>query len=141
MLLILAVVKLGAIAGMLNYHHRGSVLAHSVELLKAKALIGDDTLLEAVAESGAKVGQTISAGELERLAADAPSENPAVTSTVRAEEPAFYIFTSGTTGAPKASVMTHYRWLRALGGSGALGMRLKTATRCTAACRCTTTVR
>ncbi|BBY07701.1 long-chain-acyl-CoA synthetase FadD6 [Mycobacterium noviomagense] len=124
-LLILAVVKLGAIAGMLNYHHRGSVLAHSVELLKAKALIGDDTLLEAVAESGAKVGQTISAGELERLAADAPSENPAVTSTVRAEEPAFYIFTSGTTGAPKASVMTHYRWLRALGGSGALGMRLK----------------
>jgi fatty-acyl-CoA synthase len=126
-LLMLAVVKLGAIAGMLNYHHRGTVLAHSVDLLKAKALIGDGKLLEAVDESGAKVAQTISADELERLAADAPTENPAVTSSVRAEEPAFYIFTSGTTGTPKASVMTHYRWLRALGGSGALGMRLKSS--------------
>jgi fatty-acyl-CoA synthase len=31
---------------------------------------------------------------------------------------------SGTTGMPKASVMTHYRWLRALGGFGVIGMRL-----------------
>ncbi|MBW0012406.1 long-chain-acyl-CoA synthetase, partial [Mycobacterium sp.] len=46
---------------------------------------------------------------------------------IRANDAAFYIFTSGTTGAPKASVMTHYRWLRALGGSGALGMRLKSS--------------
>jgi fatty-acyl-CoA synthase len=50
-----------------------------------------------------------------------------VTSSVLAKDPAFYIFTSGTTGAPKASVMTHYRWLRAMGGSGAIGMRLKSS--------------
>ena len=41
-----------------------------------------------------------------------------------AKDKAFYIFTSGTTGMPKASVMTHYRWLRALAGFGGLGMRL-----------------
>jgi fatty-acyl-CoA synthase len=62
---------------------------------------------------------------LDRLADGAPADNPAVTSSVLAKDKAFYIFTSGTTGAPKASVMTHYRWLRAMGGSGALGMRLK----------------
>jgi fatty-acyl-CoA synthase len=124
-LLILAVVKLGAIAGMLNFHHRGKVLAHSVELLNAQALVGEEKLLEAVNESGAEVADTMSVSELERLAADACADNPVVTSSVRAGEAAFYIFTSGTTGAPKASVMTHYRWLRALGGSGALGMRLK----------------
>ena len=50
-----------------------------------------------------------------------------MTSSVLAKDKAFYIFTSGTTGAPKASVMTHYRWLRAMGGSGALGMRLKSS--------------
>ncbi|MET0456410.1 MAG: long-chain-acyl-CoA synthetase, partial [Mycobacterium sp.] len=43
---------------------------------------------------------------------------------VLAKDKAFYIFTSGTTGMPKASVMTHYRWLRALAGFGGLGMRL-----------------
>jgi fatty-acyl-CoA synthase len=124
-LLIMAVVKLGAVAGLLNHHHRGKVLAHSVELLDAEILIGEDELLEAVVESGAQVANPITVDELERLAADASTENPPVTSSVIAKDNAFYIFTSGTTGAPKASVMTHYRWLRSLGGAGAAGMRLR----------------
>src|ERR1700756_3260802 len=126
-LLMLAVVKLGAIAGMLNYHQRGDVLAHSVGLLNAKVLIGGDELLAAVRESGADVGDAISIEELDRLATDAPTANPAVTSSVLAKDKAFYIFTSGTTGMPKASVMTHYRWLLALGGIGAIGMRLNSS--------------
>jgi fatty-acyl-CoA synthase len=126
-LLMLAVVKLGAIAGMLNHRQHGNVLAHSVGLLRAKVLIGEDDLLASVDESGADVADTLTVDELERLAADAPTTNPAVTSSVLAKDKAFYIFTSGTTGAPKASVMTHYRWLWAMGGSGALGMRLKSS--------------
>jgi fatty-acyl-CoA synthase len=126
-LLMLAAVKLGAIAGMLNYHQRGAVLAHSVGLLNAKVVIGDNELLAAVGESGADVRDAISVEELERLAADAPTANPAVTSSVLAKDKAFYIFTSGTTGMPKASVMTHYRWLWALGGVGAIGMRLNSS--------------
>ncbi len=127
-LLMLAVVKLGAIAGMLNHHHRGRVLAHSVGLLNAKVLVGEPELVDAVQESGARVADCVTVDELERLAAEqqsASTENPTVTSSVLANDNAFYIFTSGTTGAPKASVMTHYRWLRALGGSGVAGMRLK----------------
>jgi fatty-acyl-CoA synthase len=126
-ILMLAVVKLGAIAGMLNYHQRGNVLEHSVGLLDAKLLIGAQDLLQEVEESGADVADAISIDELDRLAADAPTDNPAVTSSVLAKDKAFYIFTSGTTGMPKASVMTHYRWLRALAGFGALGMRLKSS--------------
>ncbi len=113
--LMLAVVKLGAIAGMLNYNQRGKVLAHSVGLLNSVVLIGEDELLDAVHESDADLTDELSVDELERLAADAPTENPNVTSSVLAKDKAFYIFTSGTTGMPKASVMTHYRWLRALG--------------------------
>jgi fatty-acyl-CoA synthase len=62
--------------------------------------------------------------ELQQLASTAPTTNPAATAAVLAKDKAFYIFTSGTTGMPKASVMTHYRWLRALAGFGGLGMRL-----------------
>ncbi|GAC1397067.1 MAG: long-chain-acyl-CoA synthetase FadD6 [Mycobacterium sp.] len=127
LLVMLAAVKLGAIAGMLNHTQRANVLAHSVGVLHAKVIVGEEDLLSAVDESEAEVADTVTIEELDRLSADAPTDNPAVASSVLAKDPAFYIFTSGTTGTPKASVMTHYRWLRAMGGSGALGMRLKSS--------------
>ena len=123
-LLMLAVAKLGAICGMLNYNQRGKVLEHSVGLLKATVVVGEDELLEAIKDSGAEVADALPVDELERLAKDQPTDNPSVTASIRAENKAFYIFTSGTTGMPKASVMTHYRWLRTLGFFGGIGMRL-----------------
>jgi fatty-acyl-CoA synthase len=123
-LLMLATVKCGAIAGMLNYHQRGDVLKHSFGLLEAKAIIADTDLVDPINESGADTSGLTTVEELQRLAATAPTGNPATTAAVLAKDKAFYIFTSGTTGMPKASVMTHYRWLRALAGFGGLGMRL-----------------
>jgi fatty-acyl-CoA synthase len=123
-LLMLATVKCGAIAGMLNYHQRGDVLKHSFGLLDAKAIIADTDLVDSINESGADATGLMTVEELQRLAATAPTGNPATTAAVLAKDKAFYIFTSGTTGMPKASVMTHYRWLRALAGFGGLGMRL-----------------
>ncbi|MDA4105854.1 long-chain-acyl-CoA synthetase FadD6 [Mycolicibacterium holsaticum] len=123
-LVMLAAVKCGAIAGMLNYHQRGDVLKHSLGLLGAKAVVAETDFVDPITESGADTGGLMTDDELKRLAATAPTTNPATTAAVLAKDKAFYIFTSGTTGMPKASVMTHYRWLRALAGFGALGMRL-----------------
>lgn len=123
-LLMLAAVKCGAISGMLNYNQRGDVLAHSLGLLSASVVVADSEFVEAITESGADTDGLMTLDELTRLAATAPTTNPATTSAVLAKDKAFYIFTSGTTGMPKASVMTHYRWLRALAGFGGLGMRL-----------------
>lgn len=123
-LLMLAAVKCGAVAGMLNYHQRGDVLEHSLGLLDAKALIVESDLVDAVIECEAPGVAPLTIEELERLAATAPTGNPASASAVLAKDTAFYIFTSGTTGHPKASVMTHYRWLRALAVFGGLGLRL-----------------
>jgi fatty-acyl-CoA synthase len=125
-LAMLATVKCGAVAGMLNYHQRGEALAHSLGLLDAKVLIAETDLVSAVTECGASgATETLTVEDLERFAVSAPATNPASASAVQAKDTAFYIFTSGTTGFPKASVMTHRRWLAALAAFGGLGLRLK----------------
>ena len=126
-LMMLATVKCGAIAGMLNYHQRGEVLAHSLGLLDAKVLVAESDLVDAVDESGWSGVAPTTIEEMERLAATAPTTNPPSASAVLAKDTAFYIFTSGTTGHPKASVMTHKRWLAALAAFGGLGLRLKSS--------------
>ncbi|MEE6175773.1 long-chain-acyl-CoA synthetase FadD6 [Mycobacterium sp. 050134] len=125
-LAMLAAVKCGAIAGMINYHQRGDVLAHSLGLLNAKVLVAETDLVSAVAECGAAATtETLTIEDLERFAESAPATNPASAASVQARDTAFYIFTSGTTGYPKASKMTHLRWLKALAAFGGIGLRLK----------------
>ena len=127
-LAMLATVKCGAVAGMLNYHQRGEVLAHSLGLLDAKVLLAETDLVSAVTESGgAGAAEALTVEDLERFAVSAPATNPASAAAVRAKDTAFYIFTSGTTGFPKASVMTHRRWLSALAAFGGMGLRLKSS--------------
>lgn len=134
-LVMLAVVKCGAVAGMLNYNQRSELLAHSIGLLDAAVLVCEADLIEPVTgavsaaisavDSGAEGAQVMSVENLAALAAGRPSGNPVSAGEVQARDPAFYIFTSGTTGHPKASVMTHQRWLRALAGFSGLGLRLR----------------
>ncbi|CAN5235112.1 long-chain-acyl-CoA synthetase FadD6 [soil metagenome] len=126
-LVMLAVVKCGAVAGMLNHHQRGEVLAHSIGLLNAAAVVAESDLVDHIVESGAVADgapDPMTIEELEQAAVTAPTGNPASAAAVLAKDTAFYIFTSGTTGNPKASVMTHFRWLRALAAFGGLGLRL-----------------
>ena len=126
-LTMLAAVKCGAVAGMLNHHQREEVLAHSIGLLNATVLVAEADLIEPISSSGAELAGTdpISIEDFANAAEGKPTANPASADEVQAKDPAFYIFTSGTTGHPKASVMTHLRWLRALAAFGGLGLRLR----------------
>ncbi|NKS79930.1 long-chain-acyl-CoA synthetase [Rhodococcus hoagii] len=127
LLLTLAAVKLGAVAGMLNHNQRGEVLAHSLSLLDSRVLVVGEECDEAISSlSGAPHADTVlSAGKLDELAEGADPSNPAVCEQIQAKERAFYIFTSGTTGMPKASLMSHFRWLKSMSGLGAMGVRLR----------------
>jgi fatty-acyl-CoA synthase len=87
-------------------------------------VIADQDFIDPIIECGANTDGVVTLDEFQRLAETAPTGNPSTASAVLAKDKAFYIFTSGTTGMPKASVMTHYRWLRALAGFGGMGMRL-----------------
>ena len=124
-LTMLAAVKCGAVAGMLNYNQRGEVLAHSIGLLNATVVVAESDFVEPMVECGAEVADLLTIENLAALAEAKPVGNPTSTAQVQARDPAFYIFTSGTTGHPKASVMTHQRWLRALAGFSGLGVRLR----------------
>jgi len=159
------VVKLGAIAGMLNHNQRGDVLAHSLKLTKARVVIVGDECIETLestpdapkstsdttgargrakgrdAEKESKDGPAFEApmkflwdgaggapfgyANLRTELVNAPSHNLEETQAIAAKRAAFYIFTSGTTGLPKASVMSHYRWLKGMAGLGQMALRLK----------------
>lgn len=125
-LIMLATVKIGAVAGLLNYNQRGEVLAHSVGILGARVLVVGDAVRDDLASAGDIVDaqQVLTVSELHEMSDGASTQNPKVTAQVVASERAYFIFTSGTTGMPKASVMTHFRWLKSYGGLGALGVRL-----------------
>lgn len=135
-----AVVKLGAVAGMLNHNQRGEVLAHSLKLTGARVVLLGEECVDGLA-SIVPVTDKPARADLQVLwdgggpapkgmfnlraeLVNAPSGNLAETQGVLAKQPAFYIFTSGTTGLPKASVMTHFRWLKGMAGLGQMALRL-----------------
>jgi len=146
LLLVAALAKLGAAAAMCNTKQRGEVLAHSLGTVKPKAILVGAELADALAEirdSQAVAGMhtiwfvATAAGETTppdhadvlALAADQASGNLNESQRVSSSDTCFYIFTSGTTGMPKASRMSHLRWLRGGAGLGMAGLRLTPADR------------
>lgn len=135
----LAIVKLGAIAAMLNPQQRGDLLAHSIGLVKARAVIVGEECRAALQSTDfaptAKAdivywwdGEGAAPHGYRPLRADSQNANagdPQATAQVQLRDPCFYIFTSGTTGLPKASRMTHYRWMRSMAGVGQLAVRMR----------------
>ncbi len=127
LLIALAAVKLGAAAGMLNHNQRGDVLAHSISLLDSRVLVVSEACGEAMdsLDEPPAVPSVLYFDDLDRLAGKAGDDNPEVCEQIQAREKAFYIFTSGTTGLPKASLMSHFRWLKSMSGLGNMGVRLR----------------
>ncbi|WP_333668679.1 long-chain-acyl-CoA synthetase [Acinetobacter guillouiae] len=132
----LATNKLGAIAGMINHHQRGEVLQHSLNLIKPRLLIFSASCQDHLKSLDPQLNsdlilyyyddtQTIS--DYPNLAIESARQsatNLIETQQVKLGQKCFYIFTSGTTGLPKAAAMTHQRWYKAGLGMGLIAMRL-----------------
>ncbi|QIB65513.1 long-chain-acyl-CoA synthetase [Kineobactrum salinum] len=136
-----AVAKLGAVSALINTTQRSDVLENSLNLAKAKLLIvGAEQV--ACMETVASLLQEQYDGKLLWVAENANSllpggyvdmqkevatcsgENRPETQQVTLRDPAFLVFTSGTTGMPKASVLRWVRWYTSALAFGQAGLNL-----------------
>jgi citronellyl-CoA synthetase len=141
LMIIAGVVKLGAIAAVINTKQRGRTLQHSLAVAKARMHVVGEELWDSFLEIRDAIGATNAdhvawvrehdsarapQGALDAApaVAKASATTPAALADVRLGDPCFYIYTSGTTGLPKASIMSHNRWTKAAGAFGMSALAL-----------------
>ncbi|HNY66814.1 MAG TPA: long-chain-acyl-CoA synthetase [Deltaproteobacteria bacterium] len=124
-----ACAKIGAICAMVNTNQRGESLVHSFNLNKGKVIIiGEEcssffeevksdidlegSLLYVMKDTGSSLPSGME--EISALASGMPDHNPPTTGQVPTKAPAAYVYTSGTTGLPKAAVIINKRILSAM---------------------------
>ncbi|WP_071872349.1 long-chain-acyl-CoA synthetase [Atopomonas hussainii] len=141
-----ALTKLGAIGALINTTQRGKVLIHSLNLVSPKRFVVGEEMQEAFAEVHDEIAGAAAQGvryfvadadtltsngqapqgwqNLGERALSAADSNLPETAQVRLKDACFYIYTSGTTGLPKASIMSHGKWIKCYGGFGHSGLAL-----------------
>jgi len=121
--------KVGVITALINHQLTGAALAHSLHICNASHIIADAETAATFAGVKGQLQQPIRSWVLGHdLAAalqDVSSLRPdraAMRGGMTAKDVALYLFTSGTTGLPKAAKITHVRVLLYMHGfAGATG--------------------
>lgn len=135
----LAALKLGAVAAFINTNLRGASLQHCITVTNSRLCIFGAELtegIEGVRESLDFDSQSGYFGvpdsgvdlpdwcrNLVQASHNQDDSNPADSNETQLGDVAFYIFTSGTTGLPKAAVMSHRRLLQSATLSAVAGLR------------------
>ena len=139
-----ALAKIGVGAVMVNTSQTGRILLHSLTLVDVSVfIVGEERIADfediraELNPDSDKVYYIADCDTRKTVGDDKPNYrnlmaeiaglsqvNPASTQSIRATDHCFYIFTSGTTGLPKASVISHGRLMKAYGGFGLMAMRL-----------------
>ena len=118
---VVALLKIGALPVLLNSSLGEEEVDYVVGHSEARAAVTLSGCTSALAPVAGKlpVGLIVARGgegpDYETIVADAP-DRPFGSADTAADDPAFFVYTSGTTGRPKGIVHAH-RWIVALGDS------------------------
>ncbi|MDZ7785253.1 MAG: long-chain-acyl-CoA synthetase [Halioglobus sp.] len=138
--LLVALHKIGAVASLINTNLTGNSLVHCLGITGSKTCVFGEERLSTIndvrataRENGVErylfvtdLGQSTCpdwSDDLDVLAQEQSSANPPDTGDTTIGETALNIFTSGTTGLPKAAVVSHRRLLASAAGSYLGGLR------------------
>ena len=137
---LIALNKIGATAALINTNLTGAPLVHCISITDSSMCLFGEERLEAIADvredpALACVSQYLFVPDARQLAcpdwaadmaeesADEDHSNPPETGEVTLGDIALYIFTSGTTGLPKAAIMSNRRLLTSSAVSYKVGLR------------------
>jgi len=144
MMIMAAMAKTGGIASLVNTNLRGDSLAHCINLTSRKLFIVGEELIGAFEDIKSKVNVTAqeplyivrddgsspaSTGylDLSEEVQGAPVDNPPTTADRKMLDVFAFMFTSGTTGLPKAAYQMNMKWVLCANFLGSLGMSMNTA--------------
>ena len=138
--------KAGIACAMLNTSQKGRVLEHSINLIQPKMIVVGEEQLPAFEGVKAEIktshpepflfladGNTLNSfGQTPRgytnmaeQVSGYNSDNPVLADPPRLGDTAIYLFTSGTTGLPKAAPGSHRKFMKAYGGFGLMSLAMK----------------
>ncbi|WP_166264163.1 long-chain-acyl-CoA synthetase [Marinobacter caseinilyticus] len=137
--------KVGVACAMLNTSQRAKALEHSVNLIAPKMVVVGEELIDAFDDVKANIQSSheqpfLFLADTNTLNAfgDAPSgyvnlaekisayngDNPTLSNPPVMGDTAIYLFTSGTTGLPKAAPGSHRKFIKAYGGFGHMSLSM-----------------
>jgi fatty-acyl-CoA synthase len=117
----LGLTRIGVTVALVNTNLRGAALAHSIQIVAARALIVGAGLSEAWRGARERLPAALPCWAHRDPDAGLPPIEPEIASLSTSalatrecalpmlEDRALYIYTSGTTGLPKAAIVSHYR--------------------------------